>query len=187
MLLRHWARTTPRFRMRACQMAWLRLPSERSLLGIGQKVGAGRQKTYPVRGAAWTFQLRWWLQRRMLARVRRSKLPAKVQRPKKRLQLQRQQLLFNRISLIPQTSTDRLPLVELWGILPVESRKNGLLIRGIIWWNYLVESSPPPTHPAPPADAIPRALRPPAPPPAGGGRAACELDPACCRLTDENG
>ena len=72
-------------------------------------------------------------------------------------------LLFNRISLIPQTSTDRLPLVELWGILPVESRKNRHIFRGIIWWNYLVESTeffrPPACPPAAtPPRVPPRAL-----------------------------
>ena len=72
-------------------------------------------------------------------------------------------VLFNRISLIPQTSTDRLPLVEVWGILPVESRKNRHIFRGIIWWNYLVESTeffrPPACPPAAtPPRVPPRAL-----------------------------
>ena len=70
---------------------------------------------------------------------------------------------YNTISLIPQTSTDRLPLVELWGILPVESRKNRHIFRGIIWWNYLVESTeffrPPACPPAAtPPRVPPRAL-----------------------------
>jgi hypothetical protein len=71
--------------------------------------------------------------------------------------------LYNRISLIPQLSTDILPLVGYGGKLPVESRKNGHFFRGIIWWNYLVgstEFSRPPAHPpaAAPPRAPPRAL-----------------------------
>jgi hypothetical protein len=72
-------------------------------------------------------------------------------------------LLFNRISLIPQTSTTILPLVGIGGSLVVESRKNGQIFRGIIWWDYLVGStgfSRPPAHPpvAAPPRALPRAL-----------------------------
>jgi hypothetical protein len=43
-------------------------------------------------------------------------------------------VLFNRISLIPQTSTTRLPLGGIGGSLVVESRKNGHFFS----WNYLV-------------------------------------------------
>jgi hypothetical protein len=71
--------------------------------------------------------------------------------------------LYSRFSLIPQTSTDRPPHVEVWGSLVVESRKNGQFFRGIIWWDYLVgstEFSRPPAHPpvAAPPRALPRAL-----------------------------
>jgi hypothetical protein len=72
-------------------------------------------------------------------------------------------LLFNRILLIPQPSTDILPLVGYGGSLLVESRKNGHFFRGIIWWNYLVgstEFSRPPARPpvASRTRAPPRAL-----------------------------
>jgi hypothetical protein len=81
--------------------------------------------------------------------------------------------LFNRISLIPQTSTTRMPQVGIGGSLVVESRKNGQLIRGIIWWNYLVGStgfSRPPARPWPPHPA-----RRPAPSAAATPRRTAEL------------
>jgi hypothetical protein len=56
--------------------------------------------------------------------------------------------------LIPQTSTSTttttLALVGSGGSPLVESRKNGQIFRGIIWWDYLVgstEFSRPPAHP----------------------------------------
>ena len=60
-------------------------------------------------------------------------------------------------------STDKLPHVEVWGIILVESRKNGQIFRGIIWWNYLVGSTeffrPPACPPAAtPPRVPPRAL-----------------------------
>jgi hypothetical protein len=59
-------------------------------------------------------------------------------------------MLFNTFSLISQTSTTILPLVEYGGSLLVESRKNGQFFCGIIWWDYLVgstEFSRPPARP----------------------------------------
>jgi hypothetical protein len=67
--------------------------------------------------------------------------------------------LYNRISVIPQTPTTILPQVGVGGRIVVESRKNGQIFRGIIWWDYLVGStgfSRPPAHP--PVSAPPRAL-----------------------------
>jgi hypothetical protein len=49
--------------------------------------------------------------------------------------------LHSRFSLIPQLSTDILPLVGYGGSMLVESRKNGQFFRGITWWNYLVGSA----------------------------------------------
>jgi hypothetical protein len=97
-------------------------------------------------------------------------------------------VLFNRISLIPQTSTDRLPLVESRGIIPVESRKNGQIIfRGIIWWNYLVGSTefsrPPARRPvAARTRAPPRAVGSGHPAPHRGAPFAAR---SLCRSTDK--
>jgi hypothetical protein len=59
-------------------------------------------------------------------------------------------LLCSTISLFPRNSTNILPLVGYGGSLLVEPRKNGQQVRGVIWWDYVVESSEfyRPPHPA---------------------------------------
>jgi hypothetical protein len=66
-------------------------------------------------------------------------------------------VLYSTISLILSTSTTIMPQVESGGNIVVESRKNGHVFRGIIWWDYLVgsrEFSHPPARP--PVDVPPR-------------------------------
>jgi hypothetical protein len=105
----------------------------------------------------------------------------------------RPRMLYNRISLIPQTSTTRLPLVGSGGSLVVESRKNGQTFRGIIWWGYLVGSSefsrPPARPPArgrPNPRAAPRHRQRPHPAPHRGAPFAARSLFPCRRSTDRN-
>jgi hypothetical protein len=79
-------------------------------------------------------------------------------------------LLYSRFSLIPQLPTDILPLVGSGGSMLVESRKNGQIFRGIIWWDQPGSPAHPPTRPRPPHPA-----RRPAPSAAATPRRTAEL------------
>jgi hypothetical protein len=97
--------------------------------------------------------------------------------------------LYSRFSVIPPTSTTKPPHVGIRGSLVVESRKNGQIFRGIIWWNYLVGSSEFPRAPARPPVAPPHPARRLAPSAAATPRRTAELhsSPAlfrCRRSTD---
>jgi hypothetical protein len=99
-------------------------------------------------------------------------------------------VLSNRISLIPQTATTRLPLVGIGGSLVVESRKPGHFFRGIIWWVYLVGStgfSRPPARPpvAARTRAPPRAIGSGHPAPRRGAPFAARLP--CFVVAGHNG
>jgi hypothetical protein len=103
------------------------------------------------------------------------------------------QPLYNRISLIPQTSTTRMPHAGIGGSIVAESRKNGQIFRGVTWWGYLVGSINrvlPPARPPARGRPNPRAApRPRQRPPRAAPRCSIRHPLAllrCRRSTDRN-